>query len=338
MKFLKILLIIVGILVAAFFIAALIIPKDYAVERTVQIKASHDVVFSQTSDLEALYAWSPWAKKDTAMEYYFEGEAGVVGQKYFWKGNEEVGEGHQEIISISENLIESKLVFLTPMEAIGMSNIKLEDGEDGMISVTWGYYDTTSFPSNVFNLMMDAMMGADFQQGLNELKEICENMPESPKTYRGFSIVELELEPKNYLMHRETVTFDKMQAFFATHFTATHAFLMEKSLEATTRPSAMYFMYDEENMQADLAAGIGINKDITELPEGYELINVESKALKIEYYGNYEGIGEAHLAMDDYIKENNLMYNDLVIEEYVSDPSAEVNPEKWLTNLYYLVK
>ena len=67
-----------------------------------------------------------------------------------------------------------------------------------------------------------------------------------------------------------------------------------------------------------------------------EDINVPAgKAHVIDYYGAYEGIGDAHWAMDAFLKKNNLKAGAPVIEEYVTDPGIEPDQSKWLTKIYY---
>ncbi|MEK6616323.1 MAG: hypothetical protein AABZ32_09465, partial [Bacteroidota bacterium] len=60
--------------------------------------------------------------------------------------------------------------------------------------------------------------------------------------------------------------------------------------------------------------------------------------LHIAYMGGYNGIGEAHTAMDDYMNEKGCMHIMPIAEEYVTDPDKEADSTKWLTNIYYPVK
>ena len=49
-----------------------------------------------------------------------------------------------------------------------------------------------------------------------------------------------------------------------------------------------------------------------------------SKALVIDHYGGYNGIGKAHEAMDVYLKANTgVVHHTNVIEEYITDPGSE---------------
>ena len=58
----------------------------------------------------------------------------------------------------------------------------------------------------------------------------------------------------------------------------------------------------------------------------------------IDYYGSYEGLMYAHLALDNYLKQKGLKMRSPVIEEYLTDPGAEPDTSKWLTRIYYFAE
>jgi hypothetical protein len=49
-------------------------------------------------------------------------------------------------------------------------------------------------------------------------------------------------------------------------------------------------------------------------------------------------MGEAHMAMDDHIKKNNMEFVAPVIEEYYAGPGTEPDSNKWMTKIIYFVK
>jgi effector-binding domain-containing protein len=110
--------------------------------------------------------------------------------------------------------------------------------------------------------------------------------------------------------------------------------LLELSLAGA--PSGLMYTWDMENNVADMAAGIPISEQAD--VDGFDIIEVGGKSLHIQYYGSYEGSAEAHYAMEDYMKENVLELNEVVIEEYITDPVNEPDTSKWLTNIYYMVR
>lgn len=58
-----------------------------------------------------------------------------------------------------------------------------------------------------------------------------------------------------------------------------------------------------------------------------------TKMLVYNYYGSYEGLLNAYNKIREYCEENKLTQNGPMREFYVSDPTVETNPAKWLTRI-----
>ena len=98
-------------------------------------------------------------------------------------------------------------------------------------------------------------------------------------------------------------------------------------------PFGLYFTWDEENQQTEMAAAIPVSQPTTLAPfESFEV--KEQKALLIDFYGPYEKLGDAHHAMDAHIRANNLK-TCIALEQYDTDPGQEPDSSKWLTKIYY---
>lgn len=339
-KFFKWLLIIVVVLIAIFLILGLIVAKDYRIERSVTINAPYEIVYSSVNTLESMNRWSPWVDYDPNMKITYEGEDGKIGAKYSWEGNDDVGKGYQELTEITENRISSQVHFLEPMESEATAIINLEQTDDG-IKVTWGFEGSTAYPMNLMHLFMnmDEMLGKDFATGLHKLDSVVSlKLKAEPKKYRGYSITEIEYGPKTFVGFRETLNFNDMPDFYKKHYGRLFEFYTSKNIEFDGYPSGMYYSYNMETNEADMMAAIPVKEENPVLPEGYQIVIAKGKALFIEYKGSYEGSGNAHWAMDDYMKEKGMELNELVIEEYVTDPAMEPDTSAWITNIIYLVK
>jgi len=340
MKILKIIGIILAVLIIAFLLLGLIMPKAYHIERSVSISAPQDLVFEQVKYFKNTSVWEPFGAYDTAMITTFEGKDGTVGAKSHWKGNKDVGSGSQEIISIDENkCVHIKMRFIEPFESESLTYYDLAP-ENGQIKVTWGFDGINKFPWNALSIFMnmDKKLGADFEKGLASLKTICENLAAQKAKY-GFIIEEFDFKGKTYIGKKETIKFDKMQAFFAKNFYSIAQLIGEKGIEMDGYPSGIYWSWDMEKMTSEMAVAIPVKK-ITESPSAdFELITLPvAKALKIKYYGAYEKIGDAHIAMDAYMKDHGLKQLVPVIEVYVTDPMAEPDTTKWITKVIYFVE
>jgi effector-binding domain-containing protein len=336
MKILKVIGIILAVVIVIAVILVMVLPTKYNVERSVTIDAPKNIVFGQVAKFENFIKWSPWSELDPNMTYEIIGSDGEVGAVYSWSGNDSVGTGSLTTISVTEERIEQKLDFTAPWEAHDLAYYEFEDTPGG-IKVTWGLDGNLARPMNIMGLFMsmEDMIGSDYEKGLESLKSQVTSYISS-HTKRGYFINEIDLKPKYYVVKRASVKFSDIQNFYATNFEAIMKKIQLLDLPLAGAPSGLMYTWDMENNVADMAAGIPIvdNADV----DGFDVIEVGGKSLEIKYYGSYSGSEEAHYAMEDYMKENGLAINELVIEEYISDPVNEPDTSKWLTNIYYLVQ
>ena len=150
MKYLKIILFIIAILLVVFIVLAMIGPKDYNVNRTVNINAPESMVYAQVSSLEKMNSWGPWAEEDSEMVSEIHGDDGTVGAYSRWEGPES-GVGEQKLVKLEENSrVETELRFIEPWEDEAKAYFDLKGLEDGTTSLTWGM-------SGHQNMMMRAM-------------------------------------------------------------------------------------------------------------------------------------------------------------------------------------
>lgn len=111
------------------------------------------------------------------MKQTYFGTDGEVGFIAKWEGNKDVGEGEQEILSITENeSIKSNLRFFKPLKSESEAYIRVVDLTKNQTNVTWGFKGKNPMPFNVFMLFfnMDKTVGKDFEEGLATLKQILE--------------------------------------------------------------------------------------------------------------------------------------------------------------------
>ena len=306
-----------------------ILPQTYHVERSVEIDAPVKLVKEQSVEFSNFTLWSPWSKLDPEMNIKYSGIEGEIGSKYEWSGNEDVGKGSQEITNISDDRVDIALTFIEPWEDKANTYFAFES-LDKTTKVTWGMDGEMKRPMNLMSLFMnmEKVIGNDYEEGLNALKERCEKMA-SEITWRGYKVEEENLPKQTLVIKKATISMAEMQGFFDTGF---------NELYSAAKPPegqnsfGIYYEWDEENQTTTMAVGVPSEEDL----EGFETQSIGGDALKIVYNGDYEGSIEAHLAMDDFIKANKLEHEFLVVEEYVIGPMNETDTSKWKTNIYYM--
>jgi len=162
-----------GIMV--FLIGMFVAPKYFSVNRTTTINAPAETVYNYVSSLEAMDAWSPWAKMDPNMKNNFEGASGTVGSVNRWDSeNGDVGAGSQTITKLVPNqAIHTRLDFIRPYEGTNTASVKLKPNrENTETKVTWNLRGDFTFVESIFMMFMDmdAQIGPQYEKGLASLK------------------------------------------------------------------------------------------------------------------------------------------------------------------------
>ncbi|MCB9779819.1 MAG: SRPBCC family protein [Alphaproteobacteria bacterium] len=176
----KILLGVVGIVVLAIVGVlgmASTQPDTIHVERSVTMNASAADVFPYANDFEMFMAWIPWTELDPDQKVEFSDPASGVGAWYTWQGNDQVGKGRMEILSAEPGKVVDKLEFIEPFPSVAEATLLMKDTGTDQVQVTWSFEQQADFPTKVMCVFMDmdAMMGPDFEKGLNKLQALVES-------------------------------------------------------------------------------------------------------------------------------------------------------------------
>ena len=332
----KIVYVILGLL-TVYFILCLAGKSESKVERSIGVNSSSDAVKASIVDHKVFHEkWSPWTEKDPGMKVTFEGETGQVGQKMSWDSEKkEVGKGSMTLNSVNGDSIIQTLHF----DDFGDSKIyHVVKEENGKVNVTWGMQSKTPFLMRGMMMFMniDEMVGPDFEKGLTKLKSHVESVADKAVPV-NLEVKELSGGALNFVgAKKEILAVADMPTYFSKNFQAVGEAIGKQKIQPLSAPSALYWSFDEKEMKGELAAVFKVAEGVK--VTGFENYNfISSKVLHIAYYGSYDKIGDAHYAMDAYIKAKNLPQQSAAVEEYVTDPMNEKDTTKWLTNLYYIL-
>ena len=169
-------LIVIVLAIALLLAIAASRPDQFRIERSATIKASPERIFPLINDLHRWQAWSPYEKKDPAMERTYEGPSSGAGAAYGWNGNKNIGSGRMEISqSVPSSRVNLKLDFFTPFKASNTAEFVLEPQGDAT-RVIWAMQGRANFMSKLMGLVFnfDKMVGKDFEDGLVNLRTLSE--------------------------------------------------------------------------------------------------------------------------------------------------------------------
>lgn len=170
-------LMIVVVLIATLLLYVATKPNTYRVQRSADINAPPDKVFSLINDLHCWSSWSPWEKKDPAMKKIHSGASQGKGAVLEWDVNKDVGTGRMEVLgSLHASRIMITLDFLKPFETHNTAEFTLTPRSGATTQVTWVMYGPQPYMMKIMGIFCDPdqMVGKDFEAGLANLKILAE--------------------------------------------------------------------------------------------------------------------------------------------------------------------
>lgn len=172
----------IGILSIALLlvVVSFLLPSATHVERSIVIGTPAEIIFNQINNLQHWEKWSPWHKIDPQIQFIYEGPESGIGAKSSWSSKERrIGKGSLVITeSVPYKYIKTHINFME--KGIASGTYKLEEVAQGT-KLTWSMdSDMGMNPVGKYlSLLMDNMIGPAFERGLNNIKQLAENMHEA---------------------------------------------------------------------------------------------------------------------------------------------------------------
>jgi effector-binding domain-containing protein len=336
MKILKRIVFILVALIAVLVIIAYLLPRHSHVERSLQIMAPAEQIFIQVNTLKNWPNWSPWHKMDPNMEIeYLVADKGA-GAKYTWKStNKNLGNGSMTIIrSIPFDTITTEMVFMD--NGIANGNFIFTKSDSGTL-VKWTMDSDLGWNpiSRYFGLMMDKMVGPDFEKGLQSLKEVVTTNKIATTSGR-YTIKESDILPLYTLTIRDTCSPTTIAAKLARIYEQVRETITMNGFIIAGAPFAIYNSYSPKLF--DIEAGIPVDKPARDFGPVKAGEIKAGKAIVADYFGPYEGTEKAHMAIDEYLKKKNIKAISPPWEVYMTDPESVSDPSQLMTIIYYRIK
>lgn len=342
MKLVKGFLYFVVILLVAGLLAALFAPGSKTIERSISIDASKNKVFNLVANFENWTKWDPWYTKDTNQIRTYKGTVGDEIYGYSWKSNnKDVGEGSINMLAIEgTDKLNYELIFNNgnSEEKAGGSFV-LEERE-GKTKVTWSMISEMSYPMKIMNYFMEGWIGPDFEKGLEQLKFYLENTAESELSLNSTGVQIITEQGINYaIVKSENLPMSEMKNFFTSSYTQIYGYIQTNGLAPKGPSRALFFDWDEENGRTTLAAAVPISDLLLEegIATQIEVGEAQVKSQSIEYVqsGGYSASQKSHIALSNWLEENEKELALPVIEEYIKGPNETQDSNQYKTKIIY---
>jgi uncharacterized protein YndB with AHSA1/START domain len=174
MKVVQWTLAVVGAIALAFIVAGIFLSSRYAVQRSIVIEASPNRVYNLIVEPRQWEKWSVWNRRDPNMKITYKGPPFGMGAKWEWLSKSE-GSGSMEITRVEpDRVVEYGLLF-ADYNLRSTGALTLEPSGKAT-RVTWSLTgDVGGNPlKHYLALMMDRLVGPDFEAGLANLKTLAE--------------------------------------------------------------------------------------------------------------------------------------------------------------------
>ncbi|WP_088329092.1 SRPBCC family protein [Lacimicrobium sp. SS2-24] len=152
-----------------------VLPSEFKVQRDILIEATPAEVYTRLNNLRSWQDWGVWFKRDPDMKVRYEGPDQGLGMRSIWQSDTE-GSGQMEIIATEppKRLVYS--LYFPDYEMGSTGEFVLTSHDTGTKVVWLDYGDVGANPlMHYMALMMDSMIGPDFETGLENLKTLVEN-------------------------------------------------------------------------------------------------------------------------------------------------------------------
>lgn len=179
---------------------------------------------------------------------------------------------------------------------------------------------------------MPGMMKPVFKKGLENLKKVVEAMPDPPKLYI------MQMPEKAVLFVIDSCNWADIEMKMEQIFGEIMEMQKKAKFEFTGSPMSRFLKWDEANKFTVFENCIPVDREVKGKGRvGYKVIP-ETRAVMGTHFGAYENSMYLYTAMDEFIRENNLVETGGPTEEYITDPTEEPDTAKWQTNVYFPVK
>jgi effector-binding domain-containing protein len=336
-KFIRFMVVLLLIIIAAIVALMFTEPQDITVVRTTLIKAPKEAAFDQIVHFTNWPNWDPWSRLDSGkMKRTLYGTDGTPGSGYTWVGDK-TGAGDMRDSAIDGTSLLYRLAITQPYASNAWGYLKAADTA-GMTKVTWTCTMHFGRPMNAMLIFMnmDKMLGPDFENGLNNMKNYLESKVPAAPVAAAIEVTEVDYPGHTFAGLRKTISMASMGDMMKL-FDDAKAVMTKNAADKIKGPSAgIYFTWDTLKKETDMAAVFPVS-DVKTIKDATIIDIPASRAVMAVLHGGYGKEMEVHSAIAKHIAEKGETKG-TVVEEYTIGRDTEPDSNKWVTNIYYLIK
>lgn len=336
------LLILIVVLVVGAVAVGFLLPQQAHLERSIVIERPPATVFAVLNGYRHFAAWSPWSALDPAMQVRTEGPMQGVGARYTWSSAQEsVGAGSQEILESAPYTRIRVALNFSGMDSVNRASFLLTPEGEGT-RVVWTH--DAEFGGNLlgryFGLLLDRMVGPDYERGLAKLKQHVETLPAADFTDLVVELVQVEARPVATLAGRSATNPQAIAQAYADAFARIEAALARNGLKPAGPRLVVGRKWDASRGEYEFDAAIPVPPRVDQLRADRDVKLGATQAgtmLKTTHRGPYANLSAHFQQLMAYKQAMGYADNGLPWDVYVSDP-ASTPASELITETYVPVR
>lgn len=299
------------------------------VNRSIEINAPIEQVFSKLNDFNHWQAWSPWLIMDPSTKVDVANDT----KSYSWEGDR-TGSGKMAITNESPNAsIDYDLQFLKPWKS--KAKVRFETKANGdSTTVSWSMDSSLPFFMFFMKKMMVAFIGMDYDRGLRLLKDYVEDgKVHSVLNFNGNE----RLNGFKYIGVKTSCTRETMGQKMSESLPQLTQYLNENGLQAAGAPFTQYHKWDMVNNHVEYVTGIPVADAPASVSGNFHVGEIPStKVYTLEHKGPYMHLGNAWSTLYTMQRTKEFKLNKKIhpFETYHNKP-GEVADDEIITQVHF---
>ena len=329
-----------ALLAVVVFGGGFLLPRQVHVERSAVVDARPATVHVLLNGFRIYNTWSPWFELDPQAKYTVSGPDAGVGAKLAWASDKkDVGSGSQVIVeSRAPELVKTALDFGGMGTAT--SEFRLTPEGEGT-RIVWGLdSDMGAGPIGRWSgLLMDRMVGKDFEKGLAALQKVAAGLPK--EDLAGLEVSRVEVAPITvaYVPAASPRDDGAYAAALGAGYGQVAAFMSKHGVKQAAPVLAISNKEDASGYQFDAAIPLDRAPDRPIAADSRVQVKQTygGPALKIVHKGSYHALPATYARTMAYMQAAGYEPAGAPWDEFVSDP-GETPEAELLTHIYVPVR
>jgi len=319
-------------------VIGILLPSPARVVREAVIDAHPATIFALLNDFRQINKWSPRTEDDPNARVDLAGPPVGVGATLRWDGRI-IGRGRQTIVE-SMPFVHVSSVVTSGDDTETTSTFALVN-EDGMTRVTWTYERDFGFniAGKYFGLLLDGIVGPDYEQDLVRLADLAESLPRADFSDLEVEQIVVEAGDIAYLTTASQPQAAAISEAMRESFFDILSFIDQHQLTEAGAPLSITRTFSGSELVFD--AAIPVRGITPATPRAGTTVKIgatyEGPVIRVKHVGSYASLGRTHDKIAAYLAARGIRRNGDAWESYISDPSR-TDESGLLTYIYYPIR